>query len=614
MTVSTGEFVAAARRGEAVYLSDVRRAFAGLDPAASVAVTCRFVGLDGAGRPYLLRLPRLGALADPERTFVTEYFLASVYNLVSTVGGAALEVSAEGDPPEAAQLAAAVNGSFGADRPRRDRPGYGRALNVAERMNEAVGAAAGPFRCTAVHHRPAPPTAGPARSPGGILDVCRDAVADLEGRTLCGIDVGGTDIKLALAVRGTVTRLVEYDWFPASFTAIDQLIRPVVLLVRLLRLEAIRSLDPAAAAALGDALEPALARGTDVERIAAAVERGERSCPDHPFRFDAIGLCFPDVVVRDKIVGGEVYKTRGIRENPALDYEREFRRLSHLDDELRAFVRPGGAVGFLNDGPMAAFTAAVETAAETPASVEHGVFAHTLGTELGTGWVTETGAIPDIPLEVYNCIIDLGSYPERRYEPDDVRSINNFNTRLPGTLQKYTSQSGVFRLAAKYLPQASPGLFRELLARGFLIEDGSGLRVPTHPQDMRKPLLEFLMGIPGHGAEPAVDRIFRELGEFLAVAWLETEYALAPRARERVLFGRLVKHRPCFALMVEGSRRIAPELELRVADDELACTPFMRALRERPGYTVAQFAQAIGAVHYANHRLREAERRAGPAR
>ena len=100
----------------------------------------------------------------------------------------------------------------------------------------------------------------------------------------------------------------------------------------------------------------------------------------------------------------------------------------------------------------------------------------------------------------------------------------------------------------------------------------------------------------------------------MAVAWLETEFALAPRARERVLFGRLVKHRPCFELMVEGARRIAPELELRVADDELACTPFMRALRERPGYTVAQFAQAIGAVHYANHRLREAERRAGTPR
>jgi len=603
----TRKLLEAAQAGRPVYISEVRRAFAGLAPAASVPVSCTFLGADEAVRAFALRLPRLADLPQAERDLAVEYFLASVYNIVSTIGGREMRISAEGDPPEAAELAAEVFRAFGVGRSRRDRPGYGRALNVAERMNEAVpgGAAAGTFRCLSVPHRQAPAATAPPKDPsGGVLEVCRQAVTGLEGRTLCGIDVGGTDIKLALAVRGAVTRFVEYDWFPASFTAIDQLVRPVVLLVRLLRLEALRTLDPAVASSLGNALEPALAGGADHLRlIEQAVEAGERRCPDHPFRFDAIGLCFPDVVVRDKIVGGEVYKTRGIRQNPALDYEREFKKLSHLDDELRAFVRPGGVVGIVNDGPMAAFTAAVETAATDPASVESGVFAHTLGTELGTGWVTEGGEIPDIPLEVYNCVIDLGSYPERAHEPDDVRSVNNFNTRIPGTLQKYTSQSGVFRLAAKYLPKESPELFRELFTRGFLVEAGGALRVPTEPKDLRKPFLEFLMRLAGSGAQPTVDRIFRELGEFLAVAWLETEFILSPRARQRILFGRLVKHRPCFTLMVEGARRIAPGLELGVADDEMANTPFMRELKERPGYTVAQFAQAIGAVHYANHRL-----------
>jgi hypothetical protein len=172
----------------------------------------------------------------------------------------------------------------------------------------------------------------------------------------------------------------------------------------------------------------------------------------------------------------------------------------------------------------------------------------------------------------------------------------------------------VFRLAAKYLPEADPALFRALFAHGFLVEDGPALRVPTAPKDMRKPFLEFLMRQVEAGGEPAVDRIFRELGEFVAVAWEETEFILAPRARERILFGRLVKHRRCFALMVEGARRVAPDLRLGVADDELANTPFMRALKERPGYTVAQFAQAIGAVHYANHRLVSLERGPKPAR
>ena len=261
---------------------------------------------------------------------------------------------------------------------------------------------------------------------------------------------------------------MEYDWFPASFTTIDQLIRPVVLLVRLPAPRGHPRLDPAAAAASGTRSSRPWPAARDARRgIAAAVERGERSCPGHPFRFDAIGLCFPDVVVRDKIVGGEVYKTRGIRENPALDYEREFRRLSHLDDGaagLRPARRSRGDRQRRAHGRL--HRRGGDRGRSTPASVERGVFAHTLGTELGTGWVTEAGAIPDIPLEVYNCVIDLGSYPERRYEPDDVRSVNNFNTRLPGTLQKYTSQSGVFRLAAKYLPEARPGLFRELFDAG----------------------------------------------------------------------------------------------------------------------------------------------------
>jgi hypothetical protein len=108
-------------------------------------------------------------------------------------------------------------------------------------------------------------------------------------------------------------------------------------------------------------------------------------------------------------------------------------------------------------------------------------------------------------------------------------------------------------------------------------------------------------------AHPAVHRIFREIGEFMAVAWLESRWLLDPAAMQRILFGRLVKRRACFALMVEGARRIAPQLELVVADDEMANTPLMQQLRDSADYTVAQFAQAIGAIHYANLRLRLAE-------
>jgi hypothetical protein len=84
---------------------------------------------------------------------------------------------------------------------------------------------------------------------------------------------------------------------------------------------------------------------------------------------------------------------------------------------------------------------------------------------------------------------------------------------------------------------------------------------------------------------------------------------------QRILFGRLVKRRACFDLMVEGARAIAPGLELVVADDEMVNTDLMRQLRDSEHYTIAQFAQAIGAVHYANYRrhLAAEARRSGAA-
>src|SRR5208282_4241506 len=146
--------------------------------------------------------------------------------------------------------------------------------------------------------------------------------------------------------------------------------------------------------------------------------------------------------------------------------------------------------------------------------VAGGVFAHTLGTELGTGWVTETGAIPDIPLEVYNFIIDLGCWPERAFEPDDLRSVNNFNTGLSGTLQKYCSQSGVFRLALKYFPTERPDLFRELQDKGFIVErevgTSTGWYVPTEPVDRRKAFLEHMMQLPDREKDETNRKIWRE--------------------------------------------------------------------------------------------------------
>ena len=78
----------------------------------------------------------------------------------------------------------------------------------------------------------------------------------------------------------------------------------------------------------------------------------------------------------------------------------------------------------------------------------------------------------------------------------------------------------------------------------------------------------------------------------------ELALLLHPATDTRYLFGRFVKDPACFRLLQEGCRQVVPSLRLEAADEELSCTPLMRALSAH-GVTVAQFGQAIGAMYYA---------------
>ena len=156
----------------------------------------------------------------------------------------------------------------------------------------------------------------------------------------------------------------------------------------------------------------------------------------------------------------------------------------------------------------------------------------------------------------------------------------------------------MFRLAAKYLPDSVPETWQGALERGLLRWEGERLIVHTASKDMRKPCLEYFM----QAAEDRGSRcaeIFRQVGEFLAVTWRETQYILNPECTVRTLFGRLVKTQACFELMCEGARRIVPDIRQEVADEALSETPLMRQLAGHPVYTVAQFARAVGTIYCA---------------
>lgn len=616
--VRTGlaDFIAEAEAGKSVYISRVRRLFDGLNSDTEgfdMPMVLKFAG-KLPPRSFPLRLPRLEGLSAEEIGFVREYACASIYNILSTFGGLSLTFCCPFDEGALDNLIDEVIAKFHPDAPKKDRQGYGRCLNVAERVSDALdGLAPGSNRFRFLK---GPPPISSDESGGwnepisSEIGALKELPGRLAGKAILGMDIGGSDIKAILVIDGRIVAYKEYDWFPARFTECRQLVDPVLLIARWARARmSVEKLADADAAArdLRNSLDDVSSADNPDGRLESAIcdaEETLRGISDCLEGLDAISLCFPDVVVRDKIVGGEVYKTRGIRDNTEIDYEKDFRTLTDLNTRLEEYCRSDGGdtiVRNVNDGSMAAFTSAVERAYYGDSRVNSGVFAHTLGTELGAGWLDSAVRMPDIPLEVYNYVIDLGCRPERRYHPDDPRSLNNFNTGIPGTLQKYTSQSGVFRLAMKYFPSSRPDLLAELYEKGFL-EDGPGgeVRIRQQPRDMRKPLLEHLMSLPNREGDNGVcSEIFREIGEFLAITWDETRQILQPRAEDRILFGRLVKNQTCFRLMQEGAARLHPELRLVAADDESAWTPLMRQLRSDGRYTVAQFAQAVGAVHYA---------------
>lgn len=569
-----------------VYITDVRNTFQekGTRPF-HIHVTL----YDGTVRCFPLMLPETHTQAEAE--FVQSYIHATLYNILSSLGAVHIDLYFKPEDKAAMDMAQQLDQVFQTKLAKTERTGFGKCLNVNERTIYAL-------------------TSGKEQFSFRIFDIAEEpSVADIpevtaaqpvfaqlpqltENRMILGMDIGGTDIKLAVSIDGKLALCKEFDWFPASFSLAEQLIDPILLLTRLLR--AAGTLWAKGKADLLDAVSLSkTASLEEMEQGAAAMEQAAGELRN----FDAIGLCFPDVVIRNQIVGGETYKTRGMRENLELDYEAQFAKITVLCDRLMDYVTPDGAVMNTNDGPMAAFTAAVEQAA-VGADVSRGFFAHTLGTELGTGWVRPDGSIPEIPLEVYNFMIDLGCFPQKQYDANDVRSINNFNTLLPGTLQKYTCQSGVFRLAVRNLPQLDPAVYEEALEKNLFQWQGEKLVVPTEPKDMRKPCLEFFMAKAADPAHPACAEIFREIGEYLAVTWSETDYILHPETADRTLFGRLVKNPVCFQLMCEGAARREPNLRQYAADGSLANTGLMQQLDRHPDYTVAQFAQAIGAIFY----------------
>ena len=189
-------------------------------------------------------------------------------------------------------------------------------------------------------------------------------------------------------------------------------------------------------------------------------------------------------------------------------------------------------------------------------------------------------------MELYDLLLDLGSRPGRAMPPEDLRSVRNENSGLPD-VRRYLGQSAAYRLAWQYDPA---------LLDGFAAWDGGTLQIQKSP-DLRKPCLAHLMERAKKG-NPSAQDIFRAIGAHLGQVCRELEWLLQPQTDVRFLFGRFVKEPACFSLLREGCAAVAPGVRLEAMDEALARSPLMRELSQRPGLSVAQFAQAAGAVYF----------------
>lgn len=566
------ELLKQAHVGQPLWLPDVRDAFA--READGTRLVLRLKSFDGKTRDFEHRLPRWRDEA--ERALVRDYLCATIYNTMSACGGYEMVLFADLDEKESIDLLCEIERIF--QVAASERRGLGKVICTANRMGKAFGEKQFSFAICDIEDY----STELENAIGGLplADALRGLCREAEHVNCVGIDVGGTDIKLAASKNGRLVAVKEYDWNPASYSTIDQIIGPILLLTRLMR----------ACIAAGDAdegLTRALCKDATPAEMADAVAAAEARLDTDVL--DAVGVSFPDIVLRDCIVGGETPKTGGVRRNPNVDYEEEFARLGALKDCLLPLCRGEGHCHIANDGNVAAFTAAMELACgDTPGVVARGVVAHSLGTDLGTGWLDARGEVPQLPLELYDAWMDLGSLSAAVLPPEDLRSTRSENSGLSGA-RRYLGQAAAYRLAYERAPR---------LLDGFMEERDGGLRIRTQPEDLRKPCLEYLMQKATEG-DPDAEEIFRQIGRHLAVISRELEYLLHPETDTRFLYGRFVKSERCFALLREGCAEIAPHIRLENGGEDLANTPLMRQLTERRDVTVAQFAQAVGSIYFA---------------
>ena len=551
-------------------------------------------------RKLCFEMPK-GETLQGERELYRRYLLAMMNNLLVSFGGAGLELYFDETDQELKSLTEEAVAEFQADSPRNDRKSYGVYLNYINRMNVFLGLGRFAFQLKGLS---AWPKLDPEKEyriyvpqkEEEELKLLKRTATELEGRCICSLDVGGNSIKGAVVKDGRALVLKEYQWYPTGCRTAQEMNDPMLLMVRFLSAcTGLMERDGNLAAA-----EAAFAKNVPYGQLLAETEALERSGICTKGRFDAIVIGFPDIVVHNKIAGGESFKHQGMKNNPDTDYEVEFFKTSDLDELAAPYAKEGAPVVVLNDGNAASYITSVEqTFAPESFIDENGMFCCTIGTEMGTGFISRGGTIQHIPLEGFQHVIDLGNEEYRKYPPADLRSVN---TGIPGVVQKYISQMGLFRMALTALWESKDPLFEKLQEMGLIAYDAGAdtLYSVLEPEDRRGTLTRFLVSQLSEGC-PAVEEAFRMMGKAMGILIDQDRLIFPEITTRRLLSGGIIADDRAFALMREGLRAYNPSYDVMRLDEETMYSPLLRSMTpEQRSFNVA-----IGSAYIGNRFLTE---------
>ena len=554
-------------------------------------------------RKLCFEMPK-GETLQGERELYRRYLLAMMNNLLVSFGGAGLELYFDETDQELKSLAEEAVAEFQADSPRNDRKSYGVYLNYINRMNVFLGLGRFAFQLKDLS---AWPELDPEKEyriyvpqkEEEELKLLKRTATELEGRCICSLDVGGNSIKGAVVKDGRALVLKEYQWYPTGCRTAQEMNDPMLLMVRFLSAcTGLMERDGNLAAA-----EAAFAKNVPYGQLLAETEALERSGICTKGRFDAIVIGFPDIVVHNKIAGGESFKHQGMKNNPDTDYEVEFFKTSDLDELAAPYAKEGAPVVVLNDGNAASYITSVEqTFAPESFIDENGMFCCTIGTEMGTGFISRGGTIQHIPLEGFQHVIDLGNEEYQKYPPADLRSVNSTNTGIPGVVQKYISQMGLFRMALTALWESKDPLFEKLQEMGLIAYDAGAdtLYSVLEPEDRRGALTRFLVSQLSEGC-PAVEEAFRMMGKAMGILIDQDRLIFPEITTRRLLSGGIIADDRAFALMREGLRAYNPSYDVMRLDEETMYSPLLRSMTpEQRSFNVA-----IGSAYIGNRFLTE---------